>query len=292
MSVELTANLTSLGADPREFAAAAEAAGFAGVSCSDHFWRRDAYPHLWVTLTAMALATERVTVSASFANNLLRSPVEFAQASLTLHRLSGGRTEAGLGAGWLAAEVVGSGLPYPSPRDRARRYREAVLVARDLLRTGTCRFTGEHYAVDVPVLGPLSDPPPPLVASVGGPWTIRHVAPLVDRVELKFGRTTRAGDLDVAALASTTRDELAGMVDAVREVAPTTPIGTFAMVAVGDGPEVEHYRHTFGDSFSGGFVGEPARVLDHLHGLAAIGIDRVQVSELVKGSALRLLGGG
>ena len=42
-----------------------------------------------------------------FANNLLRSPVEFAQAALTLQRASDGRFEAGLGAGWSREEAEG-----------------------------------------------------------------------------------------------------------------------------------------------------------------------------------------
>lgn len=47
--VEFVANYASVGADPMAFAAQAEAQGFDGVSCSDHMFRRTAYPHLWVT---------------------------------------------------------------------------------------------------------------------------------------------------------------------------------------------------------------------------------------------------
>ena len=292
MSVDIVANYTSLGADPMGFAREVEAQGFAGVSCADHVFRAAAYPHVWVTLAAMACATERVTISPSFANNLLRSPVEFVQAGLTLQALSGGRYEAGLGAGWLAAEVTGSGLPYPPPAERARRYREAVLIARALLRAGHCRFQGEFYDIDVPVIGPMpSDaglPPVPLVASLGGPWTIRHIAPLVDRVEIKFGRTTRDGALSMEALASVTRDELAASVAAVREVAPDVPIGVFTMIAVGTDAEVAPLRARVGDELYGSFIGSREQVLDSLYSLAEFGIDRVQVSELLKGSIVKL----
>ena len=144
------------------------------------------------------------------------------QAGLSLQALSKGRYEAGLGAGWLAAEVTGSGPPYPDPPARARRYREAVLIARELLREGRCRFEGEFYGIDVPVIGPLGDgvAAPPLVASLGGPWTIRHIAPLVDRVELKFGSTTRGGDLSMDALAAVTLGDAAN-VAAVRGGRPS-----------------------------------------------------------------------
>ena len=86
--VQFFANLTSAEYEPAEFAAKAEAAGFDGVTCSDHYWLRSVFPHLWVSLAAMACATERVTLAPSFANNLFRSPVEFAQASLAMQRLS------------------------------------------------------------------------------------------------------------------------------------------------------------------------------------------------------------
>jgi alkanesulfonate monooxygenase SsuD/methylene tetrahydromethanopterin reductase-like flavin-dependent oxidoreductase (luciferase family) len=288
VTIQLVANYTSVGVDPMAFAVAAEAAGYDGVSCSDHFFRRTAYPHIWVTLASMACATKNVFLSSSFANNLFRSPVEFAQASLSMQQLSGGRFEAGLGAGWLAPEVTGSGLEYPDPPARARRYRESVLIVRELLATGKCTFDGDHYHVDVPVIGPACDTPPPLVASLGGPWTIRHIAPLVDRVELKFGRTTRAGDLDMAALTTITRDELRAMVAEVRDVAPDVPIGVFAMIAAGQSAEVDAVRQLLGDSFYGGFAGPPEQVLDNLQELESLGIQRVQLSELVKGSVLRL----
>ncbi len=286
--MQLFANLTSVEHDPATFAAQAEAAGFDGVTCSDHYWLRSAFPHLWVTLAAMACATERVTVAPSFANNLFRSPVEFAQASLAMARLSGGRYEAGLGAGWTEKELVATGQVFPDGPTRARRYREALLIARELMTTGSCRFEGEHYHVDVPVFGPLHDPPPPLVASVGGPWTIRNITPLVDRVELKFGRSTRGGALDVTALAEVTRAELGGMVADVRRVREDVPVGVFVLIAVGDGAEVRAFADALGNNLLGGFTGEAKRVLDNLRALEAVGISRVQVTEMVKGSIAEL----
>jgi alkanesulfonate monooxygenase SsuD/methylene tetrahydromethanopterin reductase-like flavin-dependent oxidoreductase (luciferase family) len=288
MDIELVANYTSASVDPREFARMAEANGFDGVGCSDHLFRTTPYPHLWVAASAMAHVTERVFVTSSFANNLFRSPAEFAQASLTMQWLSGGRFEAGLGAGWLQPEVVGAGLDYPDAPGRARRYREAMLIVRELFDTGRCTFEGEHYSVDLPMIGPLVAGPPPLVASVGGPWTIRHVSPIADRVELKFGRSTRGGDLDGAALATSTRADLAAMVEQVRSVAPDVPIGAFTMIAVGDRTETDDIKGSLGDGLYADFVGEPAEVLDRLLALGELGIDRVQVTERLAGSVARL----
>ena len=288
MTVELVANYTSATQDPREFAVAAEAAGFDGVGCSDHFFRTSAYPHLWVAASAMAQATSRVFVTSAFSNNLFRSPVEFAQASLTMQWLSGGRFEAGLGAGWLEPEIRAIGHDYPPPAVRARRFLEAVQIVRQLFDTRACTFAGEHYSIDMPTIGPNVGPSPPLVASLGGPWTIDLVAPLVDRVELKFGASTRGGDLDMAVLAGCTRDDLVRMIDRVRCAAPDVSVGMFATIAVGDAAETAAMRDSLGDGLYAGFVGERDRVLDNLLALEELGISRVQVAERLKGSFVRL----
>ena len=287
--MELFANLTSTRYEPAEFAASAEAAGFDGVTCSDHYWITDLFPHVWVSLAAMASATKRVTVAPSFINNLFRSPFEFAQASASMQRLAGGRYEAGLGAGWTEAEMIATGQVYPEGPTRARKYREAILIVRELFTTGRCDFDGEHYQMHVPELPGLSAQPIPLVASVGGDWTIRNVTPIVDRVELKLiGRATRGGSLNLAVMASIVEDELRGMVNKVRAVREDIPIGLFLMVGAGVGPEVDRLKGVLGDKFCSRFVGEPVRVLENLHALEAIGISRVQVTEFVPGTIKNL----
>ncbi|MCZ0943574.1 MAG: LLM class flavin-dependent oxidoreductase, partial [Gammaproteobacteria bacterium] len=62
---------------PGAWAKAKEAQGWHGICASDHLFLGDhRYPHVFVTAMAMAGATERITVTTSFANNLFRSPVE------------------------------------------------------------------------------------------------------------------------------------------------------------------------------------------------------------------------
>ena len=124
----------------------------------------------------MAVVTERVALTTAYANNLMRSPVEYAQAALSLHALSAGRFQVGLGAGWAKDEIVASGLEYPTARERAERFREAVVIVRDLLR-GPCHYDGLHYKIDLAAAGPAATPPPILAAALGGPWTIKHFAP-------------------------------------------------------------------------------------------------------------------
>jgi alkanesulfonate monooxygenase SsuD/methylene tetrahydromethanopterin reductase-like flavin-dependent oxidoreductase (luciferase family) len=290
--VELFANLNDATPDPAAWARDREAEGWDGVACADHYFSVGrsvrAFPHVWTSLGAMAAATSRVRLQPAFGNNLLRSPVEFAQAVLMVHAQSGGRAEAGLGAGWSRAELEAAGLPFPDGRDRARMLREAILVVRDLLRTGVCRFEGEHYRIDVPVLGPLSDPPPPVVASLGSPWTLRNIAPLVDRVEVSAGRSNRTGVNDLAALSSVTVDEVRAMVATVRDVAPGVPLTFMAFAAAGTDAGVEKMR-VLGDALYASLVGEPAAVANRLRSIAeTLGVDRVQVTGWTPGTYAEL----
>lgn len=277
---------TAIDIDPAVWAKAREAEGWHGIVASDHYWIGEKpFPHLWVTLTRMADATERITLSSSFANNLFRSPVEFSQASLALHVASNGRFEAGLGAGWNEEEMVRTGQDYPPPPVRVTMYREAMTIARSLLQTGTCQFEGEYYKIDVPMLGPMPDVPPLLVGSCGGPRTIREITPLLDRIEIKgSGKATRGGALDMATLAQTSLDDICALADRVRAVRDDIPMGFFAIMAVGEDQPIKDMAAALGDGFYSNLVGPAEKVADGLHRLSAAGISRVQLTEFAPGS--------
>jgi len=70
------------GSKSRGMGGGREADGWSGVSTADHVGGSGgAAPHVFVTLARLINATSRVTVYPAFANNLARSPVEFAHAS-------------------------------------------------------------------------------------------------------------------------------------------------------------------------------------------------------------------
>jgi alkanesulfonate monooxygenase SsuD/methylene tetrahydromethanopterin reductase-like flavin-dependent oxidoreductase (luciferase family) len=280
VAVECAPNLVDASVDPVVWAREREAEGWPVLAAADHLWDGTRpYPHWAVTLTQFAMATSRPRITSSFANNLLRTPVEFAQAALALQRASGGRFEAGLGAGWAEAEITGSGGTYPPPGERAARYAESMHVVRELLHHGTCTFAGEFLHIDVPLIGPAVDEPPPLVASVGGPRTIREVVPLVDRVELKVAsKATRGGALDFTALAGVDVAHLRDLVERVRAVRDDVPIGVFLMAGCGDHPRLAQLKAVLGDGLMGSLVGEPERVADVVRSMAEHGIERVQLT--------------
>ncbi|MBI1179213.1 MAG: LLM class flavin-dependent oxidoreductase [Alphaproteobacteria bacterium] len=291
--MEFYANLPMpLAVDPGAWARDREAEGWHGVCASDHIWvNRTVYPHVFVLLATMAAATSRIRLTSSFANNLFRSPVEFAQASLTLNHLSGGRFDAGLGAGWMAEEMERTGRPYPDGPTRVTMYREALTIVRALLRDGTCRFAGEHYRIDVgdPPLACVTDPPPPLVGSAVGPRALREVTPLVDRLEVTAnGRAIRGGALDMQVYAEIGEPEVREAAARARAVRDDVPLGTFIMVAVGDTPQIAGLRAALGDGFFSRFVGAPGPVAQALLDLEGLGFDRVQLTPF-GGGALEAL---
>lgn len=266
-----------------------ESEGWQGICASDHLWvGATRYPHVFVAATQMACATTRTRITTSFCNNLFRSPVEFAQAALSLQAASGGRFEAGLGAGWLQDEIEAMGGVYPSGPERVSMYVEALAIVRALLTTGQCDFQGDHYQVRIReehALGLVTDAPPPLIASAGGPRALREVAPLVDRVEVKASaRATRVGYLDFEILATVTEDEVRGQVERVRAVNADVPLGIFILTGAGDNPGVQGLKAALSNGYLSRFVGEPEQVAQALNQLGELGIDRVQLTELVPGS--------
>ncbi len=277
---------------PGDWARAREAEGWHGLAASDHLITMGiAYPHLWVVLTEMALATREIPITSSFANNLFRSPVEFAQASLSLNRAAQGRFEAGLGAGWVEDEILRIGWRYPAGPERAGQYIEALRIVRELLHTGRCKFAGAHYRIDLgdPGLADLAPTPPLLVGSAGGPRTLRALPPLVDRIEVKPNApATRGGALDLGKFGAVSEADVRAAVARVRAVRGDLPIGTFVLVGAVPAPHAEGLRAPFGRGFLSRFLGEPPAVAQALCDLEGLGFDRVQMTEIAPGSFDRL----
>lgn len=120
LSISLSGDL----ADPAliaELAVAAESAGWDGVFVWDHLWNRTLVPFAdpFVTLAAIAAATERVLIGTMVTALPRRRPQLVAQATTSLDRLSGGRMVLGLGLG---VDSYGeySVFDEPADDDRAR----------------------------------------------------------------------------------------------------------------------------------------------------------------------------
>jgi alkanesulfonate monooxygenase SsuD/methylene tetrahydromethanopterin reductase-like flavin-dependent oxidoreductase (luciferase family) len=291
------ANLMDPGIDPCTWAVDREREGWDVLAASDHFFlpvggQRQWFPHLWVTVSQMAAATTTARITSTFANNLLRSPVEFVQASLTMQRVSDGRWEAGLGAGWSEWELEATGLRFPSPRERADRYIEAVRVVRALFDTGNCTFHGDYYTIDVPNMPGFENVPAPvLVGALGGDRTIKGAGPNLDRIELKASSpATRGGAMDHAAFAAIPRAHLVDLIAKARRAAGDIEIAFYARCGVGDDPLTRELAALCvePDGLYTGLFGPPDQVAERLHAFTELGITHINVSP-TRSSAFELL---
>ena len=145
----------------------------------DHAWT---YDHLawrtlagepWFatlpTLTAAALATERIGLGTFVASPNYRHPVTFAKDVMTLDDMSGGRLLLGIGAGGRGFDAAVLGQDELTPGQRVRRLDEFCGLLTTMLTQPVTDHAGEFYtAVDARTFpGPLDGPPPLLVAANG-----------------------------------------------------------------------------------------------------------------------------
>jgi alkanesulfonate monooxygenase SsuD/methylene tetrahydromethanopterin reductase-like flavin-dependent oxidoreductase (luciferase family) len=118
----------------------AERVGFSTFSVSDHLNAHSPF----VMLQAISDATSRIRLGTLVINNDLRHPVVLAQDAATVDRLSGGRLELGLGAGWAFPEYRRAGIAYEAPGLRIERLRETVEALRALFGGDVLTTAGKH----------------------------------------------------------------------------------------------------------------------------------------------------
>jgi len=115
-----------------------EALGFSTVTFTDHLVVPQWEP--MTAVAAVAAATDRIRVGTLVLDAGLRDPVLTAKAAATVERLSGGRLELGLGAGYVAANFAAAGMPFESGPDRVGRLEEMVTLIRSLWIEATTTF--------------------------------------------------------------------------------------------------------------------------------------------------------
>lgn len=137
-----------------------EGLGFDGLFCGDHlFTERPVWDGVTMA-TAMACATERITIGTAAIVAAHRHPTMLAKELIGIDRISGGRLAVAIGAGGNSpAEFQAAGV---SLETRGKRTTEAFEVLRLLFSGERVSYSGETATVD----NVLLDPPP---ARPGGP---------------------------------------------------------------------------------------------------------------------------
>src|SRR6201994_3753062 len=124
----------------------AEAAGFDGISSSDHlqpWWEPGESGHTWPWLGAAGASTSRVWLGTGVTSTAARyHPALIAQAWATLERLFPGRVFLGLGSGEALNEVP-VGDDWPSVEEQIARMDEALSIIDRLWKGETLSETGQ-----------------------------------------------------------------------------------------------------------------------------------------------------
>lgn len=164
-----------------------EALGFETAWLTDHFQRPSGpgEPFLegWTTLAAIIPRTTTIRVGVLVTSNTFRNPALLAKMAITLDRISDGRLEVGLGAGWYVREHEQFGVPFPAAAERVGRFAEAAAVLDLLLREAGGSFAGRYYRLDGAALvpGSVQRPRPPMTMGAHGPRMLEVVARYADR---------------------------------------------------------------------------------------------------------------
>jgi alkanesulfonate monooxygenase SsuD/methylene tetrahydromethanopterin reductase-like flavin-dependent oxidoreductase (luciferase family) len=141
-------------ADPAvvaQLSAEAEEAGWHGVFVWDHVNFRDVdeVADAWITLAAIAAATNRIRLGPMVTPLARRRPVKVARETATLDRLSGGRLTLGVGLGsdGYAQELSKTGEEL-NDRRRASMLDESLEILTAAWSGEPVNHRGEHYVVD------------------------------------------------------------------------------------------------------------------------------------------------
>jgi len=191
MDIGLALFPTDYGIDPGRVARLAEERGFASLIFAEHThipvnretpWPGGPelprkYSHMhdpFVALAMAAAATERIRIGTGVLLVVERDPIVTAKEVASLDRLSGGRFEFGVGAGWNLEEMRNHGT---DPRRRFALMRERVEAMKAIWTNDEAEYHGEFVDFD-PIWSwpkPLQQPHPPILVGGDGPKVLDRV---------------------------------------------------------------------------------------------------------------------
>ncbi len=201
----------------RPLARRAEDAGVAVLTVADHVTGEEVAPV--AALMAVADATTDLRVGSLVFSNDYRHPVLLAREAATIDRLSGGRLEFGIGAGWMTTDYQTTGITLDPPSRRIERLDEALTVIEGAWSAQPFDFDGDHYRVtglDARP-APAQRPRPPIVVGGGGRRILELAGRRADVVHLN--PRLAAGVIDHRAGPSATEAATLEKIDWIRGAA-------------------------------------------------------------------------
>src|SRR5512146_3302945 len=164
-----------------------EDAGIDVLLIRDHF-SAGAFGQQLAPFTALASAaavTTRLRVGTLVLSNDFRHPAIVAHEAASLHLMSGGRFELGIGAGWYQPEYDAAGIAFDPAGQRITRLEASLSIIKDLLAGTPVRHADASYQIeglDLDVLPKPRPGSPRLLVGAGGPRMLRLAARHADIV--------------------------------------------------------------------------------------------------------------
>lgn len=197
----------------RDLARRIEDLGYSTMYAPDHFIDTVLAP-----LPALAIAAEATTtlrVGALVFDNDYKHPAILAKEWATLDVLSGGRTELGIGAGWMKTDYDALGIPYDSPGTRIARLDEGLQVIKGCLRGEAFSFSGAHYTITDYTGRPVpAQAAVPILIGGGGPKILGLAGREADIVGIN--PNLRAGAITADAAQSASAQETANKIEWIK----------------------------------------------------------------------------
>lgn len=224
-------------------------------------------------LMAAADATTTLRVGTLVFANDYRHPAVLAREAATIDRLSGGRLEFGLGAGWMTSDYTSAGIPLDAPSVRIARMEEALEVITALWSGEPVDHHGPHYDITGLVGAPLpaQRPGPPIVIGGGGRKVLEVAGRRADSVNLN--PSLPAGVIDHRAGPTATPDATELKIGWIRDAAGDRfvdiELGTRIHLAI-----VTDDRQEVFDALAGGFGMTPEQAAGSPHALCGT-IDQI-----------------
>lgn len=175
-----------------EIAERAEALGYASlwtfqrllspVTPTGEQWLPPAYHSVLDPLSVLAFVaarTSRVRLGVAVINAPFLAPVQLAKIAATVDRLSHGRLDLGIGAGWMPDEFAATGSGFDH---RGAQMSEYVAALEACWAEGVTSFDGRFSRLPESVIAPppVQRPRPPLLLGGAAPAALRRVGRLAD----------------------------------------------------------------------------------------------------------------
>lgn len=157
-----------------EFAYIAEQEGWEGLFLEDYimYWGQENTPTYdpWLTLTAIALRTQKMRLGITVTPLSRRRPWKLAKECVTLDHLSGGRVILGFGLGDEGDKSFSGFGEVVDAKQRAEMLDEGLDILNGLMSGRSLNYQGKHYQVNNITLSPKPIQTPRIPIWLGGFW--------------------------------------------------------------------------------------------------------------------------